>query len=144
MLECELVERSASYSTLRSLLLCCVSTTAVAVAAAAAAAARAAAAATAAGAAAAAAAGLMLSHAATYAQENICVSFSVRPHTAAAATVASAAAAGLMLSSAATYAPKNIRVNCVAPGLTRTPLAERITSNAAALKASEGMHALKR
>jgi len=49
-----------------------------------------------------------------------------------------------MLSSAATYAPKNIRVNCVAPGLTKTPLAERITSNAAALKASEGMHALKR
>jgi len=39
-----------------------------------------------------------------------------------------------MLSSAATYAPKNIRVNCVAPGLTRTPLAERITSNASALK----------
>jgi hypothetical protein len=36
-----------------------------------------------------------------------------------------------MLSAAATYAPKNIRVNCVAPGLTRTPLAARITSNAA-------------
>lgn len=52
--------------------------------------------------------------------------------------------AGLMLSAAATYAPKNIRVNCVAPGLTRTPLADRITSNPAALKASEGMHALKR
>ncbi len=52
--------------------------------------------------------------------------------------------AGLMLSAAATYAPKNIRVNCVAPGLTRTPLASRITSNAAALKASEAMHALKR
>lgn len=49
-----------------------------------------------------------------------------------------------MLSSAATYAPKNIRVNCVAPGLTRTPLAARITGNAAALKASEAMHALKR
>ena len=49
-----------------------------------------------------------------------------------------------MLSAAATYAPKNIRVNCVAPGLTRTPLAERITSTPAALKASEAMHALKR
>ena len=36
-----------------------------------------------------------------------------------------------MLSAAATYAPKRVRVNCVAPGLTRTPLAERITSNAA-------------
>jgi hypothetical protein len=53
-------------------------------------------------------------------------------------------AAGLMLSAASTYAPKNIRGNCVAPGLTRTLLAERITSNPAALKASEGMHALKR
>ena len=29
---------------------------------------------------------------------------------------------GLALSAAATYAPKNIRVNCVAPGLVRTPL----------------------
>jgi hypothetical protein len=53
-------------------------------------------------------------------------------------------AAGLMLSSAATYAPKNIRVNCVAPGLTKTPLATKITSNPAALKASEAMHPLKR
>ena len=35
-----------------------------------------------------------------------------------------------MLSAAATYAPKGIRVNCVAPGLTRTPLAARITANA--------------
>lgn len=51
---------------------------------------------------------------------------------------------GLMLSAAATYAPKNIRVNCVAPGLTRTPLAARITSSPAALKSSEAMHALKR
>jgi NAD(P)-dependent dehydrogenase (short-subunit alcohol dehydrogenase family) len=49
-----------------------------------------------------------------------------------------------MLSSAATYAPKNIRVNCVAPGLTKTPLASKITSNPAALKASEAMHPLKR
>lgn len=51
---------------------------------------------------------------------------------------------GLMRSSAATYAPKNIRVNCVAPGLTNTPLAARITGNPASLKASEAMHALKR
>lgn len=36
----------------------------------------------------------------------------------------------MALSAAATYAPKNIRVNCVAPGLTRTKLAERITSEA--------------
>lgn len=61
-----------------------------------------------------------------------------------AIAAAKAGVIGLMLSAAATYAPKNIRVNCVAPGLTRTPLADRITSNPAALRASEGMHALKR
>lgn len=52
--------------------------------------------------------------------------------------------AGLALSAAATYAPKNIRVNCVAPGLTRTPMTARITGSEAALRASEAMHALKR
>lgn len=36
--------------------------------------------------------------------------------------------AAMALSAAATYAPKGIRINCVAPGLTRTKLAERITS----------------
>jgi len=51
---------------------------------------------------------------------------------------------GLTLSAAATYAARNIRVNCVAPGLTDTPLAARITSNETALKASAGMHALGR
>ncbi|EFJ40176.1 hypothetical protein VOLCADRAFT_108315 [Volvox carteri f. nagariensis] len=61
-----------------------------------------------------------------------------------AIAAAKAGVVGLMLSAAATYAPKNIRVNCVAPGLTRTPLAARITSNPAALKSSEAMHALKR
>ena len=52
--------------------------------------------------------------------------------------------AGLALSAAATYAAKGIRVNVVAPGLVRTPLTERITTNAAALAASTGMHALGR
>ena len=61
-----------------------------------------------------------------------------------AITAAKAGVVGLCLSAAATYAPKNIRVNAVAPGLTRTPLAARITGNAAALKASEAMHALGR
>ncbi|KAG2482917.1 hypothetical protein HYH03_018196 [Edaphochlamys debaryana] len=61
-----------------------------------------------------------------------------------AIAAAKAGVNGLMLSAAATYAPKNIRVNCVAPGLTRTPLAGRITSSPASLKASEAMHALKR
>ena len=51
---------------------------------------------------------------------------------------------GLALSAAATYAPRNIRVNCVAPGLVDTPLAARITSNEAALKASTALHALGR
>jgi len=51
---------------------------------------------------------------------------------------------GLVISAAATYASKGIRVNAVAPGLTRTPLAERITANEAALKASIAMHPLGR
>ncbi len=51
---------------------------------------------------------------------------------------------GLALSAAATYATRDIRVNCVAPGLVDTPLATRITSNEAALKASVAMHALGR
>ncbi|GAX78017.1 hypothetical protein CEUSTIGMA_g5459.t1 [Chlamydomonas eustigma] len=61
-----------------------------------------------------------------------------------AIAAAKAGILGLSLSAASTYAPKNIRVNCVAPGLTKTPLAARITGNPAALKASESMHALKR
>lgn len=51
---------------------------------------------------------------------------------------------GLTLSAAATYAGRNIRVNCVAPGLTDTPLTSRITSNEKAAKASAAMHALGR
>jgi NAD(P)-dependent dehydrogenase (short-subunit alcohol dehydrogenase family) len=52
--------------------------------------------------------------------------------------------AGMALSAAATYAPKNIRINCVAPGLTKTPMTSKITSNEGMLKASVAMHALKR
>jgi 3-oxoacyl-[acyl-carrier protein] reductase len=51
---------------------------------------------------------------------------------------------GLALSAAATYAAKKIRFNVVAPGLTRTPLTEKITGNEAALKASTAMHPLGR
>ena len=51
---------------------------------------------------------------------------------------------GLTLSAAATYAPKQVRVNCVAPGLVRTPMTERIWSSDAALQASVAMHALGR
>lgn len=51
---------------------------------------------------------------------------------------------GLVLSSAATYASRNIRVNAVAPGLVRTPLAAKITGNELASKASTAMHPLGR
>lgn len=61
-----------------------------------------------------------------------------------AIAAAKAGVLGLGLSAAATYASRNIRVNCVAPGLLDTPLAARITSNEAALKASSAMHALGR
>jgi 3-oxoacyl-[acyl-carrier protein] reductase len=61
-----------------------------------------------------------------------------------AIAAAKAGVIGLMLSSAATYASRGIRINAVAPGLVRTPLAQAITGNAAALKVSESMHALGR
>ena len=61
-----------------------------------------------------------------------------------AIAAAKAGVIGLMLSSAASYAARGIRINAVAPGLVRTPLAQGITSNAAALKVSESMHALGR
>lgn len=51
---------------------------------------------------------------------------------------------GLMLSASATYSRNNIRVNCVAPGLVRTPSTERITNNETSLKVSLAMHPLGR
>jgi len=50
----------------------------------------------------------------------------------------------LTLSAAASYAAKGVRVNCVAPGLVRTPLTARITGSAAAEQSSVAMHALGR
>jgi NAD(P)-dependent dehydrogenase (short-subunit alcohol dehydrogenase family) len=51
---------------------------------------------------------------------------------------------GLVRSAAATYGPAGIRVNAVAPGLVRTPLTTRITSNERASEASRSLHALGR
>ena len=61
-----------------------------------------------------------------------------------AIAAAKAGVTGLMLAAAASYASHGIRVNCVAPGLVRTPLTARLTANAAALKTSNAMHPLGR
>lgn len=51
---------------------------------------------------------------------------------------------GMVRSAAATYAARGLRVNAVAPGLVRTPLAARITGSDAALRASTALHPLGR
>lgn len=61
-----------------------------------------------------------------------------------AIAAAKAGIVGLAQSAAATYARYNIRVNCVAPGLTRTPLTTTFTTNDASLKASTALHPLGR
>jgi NAD(P)-dependent dehydrogenase (short-subunit alcohol dehydrogenase family) len=57
---------------------------------------------------------------------------------------AKAGVVGLAKSAAATYAASNLRFNVVSPGLTDTPLTDRITSNPNALKYSLNMHPLGR
>jgi NAD(P)-dependent dehydrogenase (short-subunit alcohol dehydrogenase family) len=57
--------------------------------------------------------------------------------------MAKGAVEGLMLSLAAELAPK-VRVNCIAPSLTRTPLAAALTSNEQMASAIAGLHAMQR
>jgi NAD(P)-dependent dehydrogenase (short-subunit alcohol dehydrogenase family) len=61
------------------------------------------------------------------------------------ASVASSKGAveGLTRTLAAEFAP-NIRVNCIAPSITNTPLAEKLLNNEVKFKASEDRHPLKR
>jgi NAD(P)-dependent dehydrogenase (short-subunit alcohol dehydrogenase family) len=61
----------------------------------------------------------------------------------ASVAMAKGAVEGLTLALAAELAPK-IRVNCIAPSLTRTPLAEALTSSAQMASAIAQMHALQR
>jgi NAD(P)-dependent dehydrogenase (short-subunit alcohol dehydrogenase family) len=61
-----------------------------------------------------------------------------------AISAAKAGVEGLALAAAATYASKGIRVNCVAPGMTQTPLTAKLLQNEMTARASAGMHALGR
>ena len=61
-----------------------------------------------------------------------------------AIAAAKAGVEGLARSAAATYARQGIRVNCVAPGLTETPLTAGITGNELAMKSATAMHPIGR
>jgi 3-oxoacyl-[acyl-carrier protein] reductase len=61
-----------------------------------------------------------------------------------AISAAKAGIEGLALAAAATYARWRVRFNCVAPGLTRTPLTRSLTQNEQVLKMSAALHPLGR
>jgi 3-oxoacyl-[acyl-carrier protein] reductase len=73
---------------------------------------------------------------------SVAARFGLPNHEAIAA--AKAGVAGLTLSAAATYARQKVRVNCVSPGLVRTPMTKRLTGSEAGAKASAAMHPLGR
>jgi len=61
-----------------------------------------------------------------------------------AISAAKAGVEGLALAASASYASRRIRVNCVAPGMTRTPLTAKLLPNDVMSKASASLHALGR
>jgi len=61
-----------------------------------------------------------------------------------AIAAAKAGVEGLALAAAASYARLGVRVNCVAPGLTRTDLTRALTQNETVAKMSAAMHPLGR
>jgi NAD(P)-dependent dehydrogenase (short-subunit alcohol dehydrogenase family) len=61
-----------------------------------------------------------------------------------AIAAAKAGVIGLAQAAAATYAARGLRFNVVAPGLVKTPMTQRIWSNAKAAETSTSMHALGR
>jgi 3-oxoacyl-[acyl-carrier protein] reductase len=61
-----------------------------------------------------------------------------------AIAAAKAGIIGLTLSAAATYAGRGLRVNCIAPGLVKTQMSEKITSNPSAESFSRALHPLGR
>ena len=61
-----------------------------------------------------------------------------------AIAAAKAGVEGLALAAAASYARFGVRVNCVAPGLTRTPMTRSLTQNETVAKMSAALHPLGR
>jgi len=61
-----------------------------------------------------------------------------------AIAAAKAGVEGLALAAAASYARQGVRVNCVAPGLTRTGLTRTLTENETVAKISAALHPLGR
>jgi NAD(P)-dependent dehydrogenase (short-subunit alcohol dehydrogenase family) len=61
-----------------------------------------------------------------------------------AIAAAKAGVEGLTLAAAASYARLGVRVNCVAPGLTRTELTKSLTQNETIAKVSAALHPLGR